>query len=196
MEEYLYPVRKMRLVSEEFLSDEIQHFVTDENIKKFANSIKGFLELITDLKNININTLVEIGCYQGESTTIFAHCLPNTKIYAVDPFRTSYDIQKMTMVQLNFNKRISKFSNIIKIKKESLLACKDFEDKSLDSVYIDGDHSYNSVYNDILAWKKKIKDGGVICGHDYNLQSVKNAINDIFKKEVKIYEDTSWLIKL
>lgn len=45
-----------------------------------------------------------------------------------------------------------------------------FKDGELDFCFIDADHSYESVKNDILAWKPKVRSsGGIIAGHDYDL---------------------------
>jgi len=41
------------------------------------------------------------------------------------------------------------------------------EDGSLDWVFIDGPHSYRIVAETIDAWWPKIRDGGILCGHDY-----------------------------
>ena len=40
-------------------------------------------------------------------------------------------------------------------------------DNTLDFCYIDADHSYDSVKNDLDIWLPKIKINGIICGHDY-----------------------------
>ena len=37
----------------------------------------------------------------------------------------------------------------------------------LDFVYLDADHSYTAVKNDIESWLPLIRKGGVICGHDF-----------------------------
>lgn len=37
----------------------------------------------------------------------------------------------------------------------------------LDFVYLDADHSYTAVQNDIAAWLPLIRPGGIICGHDF-----------------------------
>lgn len=44
---------------------------------------------------------------------------------------------------------------------------KQFKDESLDFVYIDGNHSFQHVVNDLCEWEKKVKVGGIVAGHDY-----------------------------
>jgi hypothetical protein len=46
-------------------------------------------------------------------------------------------------------------------------AVKDFKDESLDFAFIDGNHSFEYVINDIAEWSKKVRVGGIISGHDY-----------------------------
>ncbi len=49
----------------------------------------------------------------------------------------------------------------------SLQAAPTFADGSLDAVYLDGDHDYPAVLDDIKAWWPKVKEGGVLAGHDF-----------------------------
>lgn len=53
------------------------------------------------------------------------------------------------------------------IRATSLTASQYFEAKSLDFVFIDGDHSYEGCRDDIAAWKGKVRLEGYLCGHDY-----------------------------
>ena len=46
-------------------------------------------------------------------------------------------------------------------------AVKTFEDNSLDFVYIDGNHDFLNVAQDIHYWFKKVRPGGILSGHDY-----------------------------
>jgi len=63
-----------------------------------------------------------------------------------------------------------------------------YHDASLDFVFIDAAHDYESVKKDIIAWFPKIKKGGVIAGHDYTwCDDVKKAVNEFFKNKT-IYE--------
>ena len=49
----------------------------------------------------------------------------------------------------------------------SVEAAKQIEDEYFDFVYIDADHSYKGVTNDLEAWWSKVKKRGMIAGHDY-----------------------------
>ena len=57
---------------------------------------------------------------------------------------------------------------------------KEISDNYLDLVFIDGDHSYEAVTNDLNFWWKKIRKGGWLLGDDYSSiwPSTKKAVND------------------
>ena len=50
------------------------------------------------------------------------------------------------------------------------------EDDSFDIIYIDGCHLHNEVFNDIIAGKRIISDGGIICGDAFGT-CVANSIS-------------------
>lgn len=54
-----------------------------------------------------------------------------------------------------------------------------FKYRQPDMVFIDGDHSYNSVRADILGWGTFFKEPGLLCGHDREVPDVKRAINEL-----------------
>ena len=60
-------------------------------------------------------------------------------------------------------------------------------DRSLDLVFLDGDHSYASTAEDIAQWLPKLRPGGVLCGHDcegplsdFDAESLYAARNEDF----------------
>lgn len=58
-----------------------------------------------------------------------------------------------------------------------------FAPNSLDFVYIDGLHEFNDVWNDLNLWYHKVREGGIISGHDYHpevLPGVVQAVNGFF----------------
>jgi uncharacterized Rossmann fold enzyme len=85
------------------------------------------------------------------------------------------------------------------IRKSSLEASSHFADQSLDFVFLDADHSYESVKKDIEAWLPKIKSGGWISGHDYDniawpTWGVKKAVDELGKPELGL--NFTWFIQL
>jgi predicted O-methyltransferase YrrM len=54
-----------------------------------------------------------------------------------------------------------------------------FEPASLDFVFLDGDHGEYGVRTDIMAWKPKIRLGGMLLGHDSAWAGVRAAIDDL-----------------
>jgi hypothetical protein len=90
-------------------------------------------------------------------------------------------------------------NNINPIRKPSLEAVKDFEDGSLDFVYIDAAHEYEDVKADIIAWLPKLKPTGMIAGHDYNTDApgVKQAVDEMFSPYIIETRDTrSWVVNI
>jgi predicted O-methyltransferase YrrM len=60
-----------------------------------------------------------------------------------------------------------------------------------DMVFIDGDHDYYSVCEDIKFWHKRLDAGGLICGHDYGLfEGVAKAVDKFFP-DAKVVEGTT-----
>jgi len=133
--------------------------------------------------------MVEIGCWTGESTVVFANCFNWATVYAVDVWR-----KKLHNVEKLFDARTRWHTNIEKIKESSAVASERFEDSSLDFVYIDGDHKYASVQEDILKWLPKIKKDGVIGGHDFDYEDVVGAVRANLGPPVQVFQDTSWVI--
>jgi hypothetical protein len=45
--------------------------------------------------------------------------------------------------------------------------------------YIDAAHEYEGVKRDILAWKSKVKPGGIFAGHDAQHEPVMKAVEEL-----------------
>lgn len=69
---------------------------------------------------------------------------------------------------------------------DSFDRAKDFEDESIDFCFIDANHTYEFVKRDIAAYLPKMKKGGIMAGHDYNLShpGVIQAVNEAFSDHV------------
>lgn len=122
---------------------------------------------------------VEIGTWSGEYAIVMVEEAKrlgkNLKLYTVD-----------VTPQANVYNMLAPYEGRIElINKFSTDAAKDFPDKHFDWVYIDGGHDYKNCYQDIIAWLPKLKDRGVIAGHDWYFDSVRDAVRDGFSEELK-----------
>ena len=67
----------------------------------------------------------------------------------------------------------------------------------LDFVFIDADHRYEAVKQDIEAWLPKIRMGGILAGHDYSVHhpGVKRAVQERFGKQFKKAQGKVWWVQ-
>jgi predicted O-methyltransferase YrrM len=67
-------------------------------------------------------------------------------------------------------------------------------DGALDFVFIDADHSYEAVRQDIKDWQRKVKPGGWVGGHDYSRKfpGVVEAVDRAFSTRVQLWPGTIW----
>jgi predicted O-methyltransferase YrrM len=79
-------------------------------------------------------------------------------------------------------------------------AAKQFPDESIDFVFIDGDHSYEGCAKDIDLWYPKLKEGGLLSGHDYRdgrNYGVKQAVHEFAAREgtqFRTGENYTWFV--
>jgi predicted O-methyltransferase YrrM len=138
-----------------------------------------FPNLYTNIvKSINNDAqIVEVGSWLGQSASYMAveiiNSNKNIKFYCVDTWSGSeehkeYDVIKNNELYEKFLNNIEPVKHAITpIRLPSIEASKDFTDNSLDCVFIDAGHDYESVKNDIAAWYPKVKSGGLLAGHDF-----------------------------
>jgi hypothetical protein len=133
--------------------------------------------------------VLEIGCYIGVSTEFWLlHC---EQVIAVDPW-------PIPEVRRAFLNRCGHYPNLTRLQgksPEAFICRKDFH--SLDMVYVDGDHSYAAVLNDIYATAPMLRMGGTMAGHDYYLPDVRRAVHEVFSGGPDaVYSDGSWSVRV
>ena len=151
------------------------------------------------------STFVEVGVWKGKSAVFMAEAIKSSRkkidFFAVDLFDGSGGGYEDDLSVINgslyeeYLKYIEPVSEIIKtIPKNSLEAYKEFEDESIDFLFLDGDHRYKGILSDLKNWYGKIKTGGVISGHDYNEPScgVRQAVDEFFAFSAQSYMGGCW----
>ena len=129
------------------------------------------------------NVCIEVGSYKGRSTVVLLEVAKH--VNAVDYFRSHVNGQcQMDYYTTldDFKENTSGAENLTIWIGSSLHAVRDFDDDSVDLVFIDALHTYEAVLCDIVAWYNKLKMGGIYCFHDYSTHPpVKKAVDTIFK---------------
>ncbi len=128
-------------------------------------------DLPSFFKEMGFKVGAEIGVDKGEFSEKF--CKIGLKLYAIDPWKSYKDYEdsrgqaRLDFLYEHTKRLLSPYSSSVIIRKSSMKAVLDFPDNSLDFVYIDGNHQLRYVTEDLSEWSKKVKAGGVVCGHDY-----------------------------
>jgi len=152
---------------------------------------------------LNLNVGVEIGVAGGRFSQILLEGHPNMQLTGVDPYLSYdeyFDFKTQEIISgfiPSMKKRIDKHKDRFKlIQKTSLEAVKDFKDNSLDFVYIDGNHLFQYVVNDLAEWGKKIKSGGIISGHDFEVRRKPDCIHaeEVVRGWTAAYDIKPWFI--
>jgi predicted O-methyltransferase YrrM len=129
----------------------------------------AFIEM---LKERGAKVGAEIGTDRGQYAKELCEGIPNLRLYCVDPYlayiegNKTYSQEEVNQIQDEAKERLHPYNTIF-IPRISIEAVKSIEDNSLDFVFIDGNHEYKHVLEDITEWTKKVKPGGVVAGHDY-----------------------------
>ena len=183
-------------------TSEIQGFFDYQGLfKRFVNEIP------------NGGRFVECGAWLGKSSSFLCDIIEESKkdidLWIVDSWLgskceldTAHRLAKRTDIYKIFieNMGTRKFNHI---KALSVDACKKFKDKSCDIVYIDMEHTYEAVKEDINLWLPKVKLGGILSGHDYGSrqwkEGVQKAVHETLGKEnievVSCGANAAWVYK-
>jgi len=167
-------------------------------------------------------TGVEVGVWRGWGARKLLRLFRFKKLYLVDPYDKapeyleSRELPTASQFQPGAHFTVKMWKQAKKDAKKTL---RFWEDKTefiyersvdaaklvpdnIDFVYIDGDHDYDKVKEDIEAWYPKVRKGGMLAGHDYKFKgvgrpdTVKQAVDEFCKKEGYELKETlpDWII--
>jgi hypothetical protein len=161
---------------------------------------------------------VEIGSWCGRSSRAIADNLPADAILVcVDTFcgssgepdahktakeREGDGVYMKFMANLYDHVRLGR---VMPLRMESANAATFLKSMGViaDTIFIDGDHSMEGVKRDIEAWRPLLKEGGMLCGHDYYLPEqnplawigVRECVDTMFPEAIQPPDTTIWTVK-
>ncbi len=178
-------------------------------------------EVVSDLlQNRRHETGAEIGVKEGRTSGYLLNHLPDLRtLYCVDPWRyyPEYESDRnpkaksspygewpsqaaLDQAYNRFCRRIEAFADhVVVLRMMSREAAPEVPDDSLDFVFIDANHAYEFVREDILLWTPKVKPGGIVIGHDYNrwphIWGVARAVDEAFGDRVHKAPNWCWWVE-
>ncbi len=176
--------------------------LTGYKIRREEPKRKATLEAIKLFKNKKI-IACEIGVFEGKHALNMLKNLNIKKLYLIDPYIRYEEYKdkgrplKPEKSKTKAHKLLKKYlDRIVWIEKLSDEALGDIKEE-LDFLYIDGNHRHPYVDNDINNYYAKVRNGGIISGHDYcsALPDVIESVNN-FSKEIGqpiIFANDDWI---
>jgi len=148
---------------------------------------------------------VEVGSWKGMSSCFMAveiiNSGKNIQFDCVDTwefFDWFVDIQKSAYENLYeiFLENIEPVKNNINVVKMiSWEGASNYENESIDFVFIDAGHDYESVKKDLISWLPKVKKSGVIAGHDYYHKPVFDAVHELIGEKNINTNGSCWIFE-
>lgn len=155
-------------------------------------------------------TYVEVGVDDGAYSRVFLPSLAAKqfqRLLLVDPWDPKLFYRPTTQEEMDERyrriKNMELFNPGVSVKRmKSADAAREIPDAWVDFVYLDGLHDYENVKTDIAAWRPKIRSGGLLAGHDINMDGVRLALDELCADEkikwqrVTREADPSWYLQV
>lgn len=161
-------------------------------IEKYKIVIDPAQTLPIEIPNVGRNNLadlfcelgyqsgVEIGTAGGRFAEVLCQANPSLRLHCVDAYavykgyRDYVQEAEVKTMQMEAHERLNKY-RVDFVRAFSMNAVDLFADNSLDFVYIDANHEWPFVTQDIYYWSKKVRLGGIVSGHDYYRSNRKDS---------------------
>lgn len=165
----------------------------------------GIVSLIKLCRQIGAKRVAEIGIADGRGTRRILAALPEVHVTMVDRFAAypkEYEQPDDCLIHAtqewhDENRRraeslsLDRPDRCLLIVDDSSAAADCVPDGSLDVVFLDAAHDHKGVAADIAAWLPKVRDGGILCGHDYHrFTGVRSAVAAL--PEVQLHRGDVW----
>lgn len=156
--------------------------MTYDDIQSLVESVEGWMDrpdmkwLYQTATNILSNGIVvEVGSWKGRSASAIMKGLQTQNFFCIDKWSGNtgdYEDGYEGIGLRAYNEFIDNTKRVCNkvpfiITADSSKSSALFENKSIDWVFIDANHLADDVENDVRSWIPKLKENGILSGHDY-----------------------------
>ena len=179
-------------------------------MRRHAKSLVRVLTLQLGRENVRFGA--EIGVWRGELSADLLRSFPDLYLFMIDLWEPIVDssmhdkdnsIAAMHEAMEAAHENTAFAADRRQLwKGASTVEAAGFSDRAFDFVFLDADHFYESTRPDLHAWWPKVRDGGIMAGHDYNGVGdrrkgwgVKRAVDEFFGQfglEVHVESGLVW----
>ena len=165
--------------------------------------MKNRMELAVYFRDQGYTMGVEVGVFNGFYSEVLMETIPNLRLWGVDPYmvyegyRDHKFVKSMQDAEAFAHGLLEGYPQYEFLKMTSQEAAMKFDPNSLDFVFIDGNHAFEYVKEDLELWTPKVKSGGIVSGHDYYVTphgnvGVIRAVNDFVASNNYMLQTTDW----
>ncbi len=123
----------------------------------------------------------EIGVLNGDFSKMIFDILKPKQLFLIDPFGICVDTygKELNYLSTAYSTTADYFGVLNRFEKEIVIksivvdnnfshrSVVNYQDNSLNFIYIDASHKYEDVKRDLRDWLPKVKADGIIAGHDF-----------------------------
>jgi hypothetical protein len=166
--------------------------------------VKNRIELAKYFGELGFKKGVEVGLCHGRYAKILYENIPDLQLMGIDAFRPygGHGINRKQSTHdsnmITAHEALKDYPNFVMVVGSAHEASKWIANESLDFVFIDSDHSYEAVKQDIADWTPKVRKGGIVSGHDYyngkyNKMGVVQAVDEFIAEHPGYHlQTTEW----
>jgi predicted O-methyltransferase YrrM len=173
----------------------------------FQSPLRRWEVLAGLAESIKAKTFVEVGCKAGKTTGFMLENLPEIQVIAIDPWApiansdedySDWDFEK---IEKEFWANVGEHRKRCDMWRWTSLdtaGAEAINHQRFDMVFIDAGHDYENALADIKAWWPLVRDGGILCGHDYQhtFPGVMRAVAKSFPlMRVAVMPDSVWVVQ-
>lgn len=159
-----------------------------------VGQIHGLIAMVLDIRSRTARhaTWVEVGSLHGESATLLLAFPFVHRLHCIDPAPSR--ILRRRLAPFLASGRCVFHQGTSRQVADAVT--------DVDVAYIDADHAYEAVRDDIAVWYPKVAVGGALCGHDYHAATnvwpgVRRAVDEFVAQHrltLTTYPDSSWMV--